>query len=46
MIRHAKNPQKPNTDEEKKETKEKIVGEMGLEKYYDKILSGEDGYVT
>ncbi len=25
---------------------EEIVGEMGIEKYYDKILRGEDGYVT
>lgn len=25
---------------------ESIVGEMGIEKYYDKILKGEDGYVT
>ena len=24
---------------------ENIVGEMGIEKYYDKILKGEDGYV-
>lgn len=23
-----------------------IVGEMGIEKYYDKILKGEDGYIT
>ncbi len=23
-----------------------IVGEMGVEKYYDKILKGEDGYIT
>jgi len=26
--------------------KDNIVGEMGLELYYDKILKGEDGYVT
>lgn len=26
--------------------KENIVGEMGIEKYYDKILKGENGYVT
>ena len=25
---------------------EKIVGEMGIEKYYDKILKGENGYIT
>lgn len=43
-LGYAKTTEK--TDEENKETKEKIVGEMGLEKYYDKILSGEDGYVT
>lgn len=29
-----------------KEEKEVISGEMGLELYYDKILKGEDGYVT
>ena len=35
---------KTETDEET--GKENIVGEMGIEKYYDKILKGEDGYVT
>lgn len=34
---------KLETDEETSE--ETIVGEMGIEKYYDKILKGEDGYV-
>ena len=34
---------KTETDEET--GKENIVGEMGIEKYYDKILKGEDGYV-
>lgn len=27
-------------------SEEKITGEMGIEKYYDKILKGEDGYIT
>lgn len=31
---------------ENKVKKEVITGEMGIEKYYDKILKGEDGYVT
>lgn len=34
---------KTETDEETGE--ENIVGEMGIEKYYNKILKGEDGYV-
>lgn len=34
---------KTETDDETGE--ENIVGEMGIEKYYDKILKGEDGYV-
>ena len=34
---------KAETNEETGE--ENIVGEMGIEKYYDKILKGEDGYV-
>lgn len=34
---------KTNSDKTGKET---IVGEMGIEKYYDKLLKGEDGYVT
>ena len=36
--------QKTETNEETGE--ETISGEMGIEKYYDKILKGEDGYVT
>ena len=35
---------KTETNEETGE--ETISGEMGIEKYYDKILKGEDGYVT
>lgn len=35
---------KTETNEENQ--KENIVGEMGIEKYYDKILKGENGYVT
>ena len=35
---------KTKTDEENKT--ERTTGEMGIEKYYDKILKGEDGYVT
>lgn len=35
-----------NKVEEGKNSKDTIVGEMGLELYYDKILRGEDGYVT
>ncbi len=34
---------KTETDEETGE--ETVVGEMGIEKYYDSILKGEDGYV-
>lgn len=34
------------TEVNDKENSENIVGEMGIEKYYDKILKGEDGYVT
>lgn len=41
-LGYAKN--KTITSEEGE--KETIVGEMGLELYYDKILKGEDGYVT
>lgn len=28
------------------EVEEQIIGEMGIEKYYDKILKGEDGFIT
>ncbi len=35
-----------NNDEKDDEDKDIIFGEMGIEKYYDKILKGEDGYVT
>ena len=35
---------KSNVNEETGE--EEITGEMGIEKYYDKFLKGEDGYVT
>lgn len=35
---------KSNINEETGE--EEITGEMGIEKYYDKFLKGEDGYVT
>lgn len=31
---------------ENTDTNDNIVGEMGIEKYYDKILKGEDGYIT
>lgn len=31
---------------ENTDTNDNIVGEMGIEKYYDKILRGEDGYIT
>lgn len=31
---------------EEDSSKEELVGEMGIEKYYDKILKGEDGYIT
>lgn len=41
-IGYAKNEVVSDDDEEK----EVISGEMGIEKYYDKILKGEDGYVT
>lgn len=34
------------TEANDEENSENIVGEMGIEKYYDKILKGEDGYVT
>ena len=34
---------KTETDDET--GKETVTGEMGIEKYYDKILKGEDGYV-
>ena len=34
------------TEVNDEENSENIVGEMGIEKYYDKILKGEDGYVT
>ncbi len=34
------------TETNDEENSENIVGEMGIEKYYDKILKGEDGYVT
>ncbi len=30
----------------KEDNDETISGEMGIEKYYDKILKGEDGYIT
>ncbi len=36
---------KTNISEEDS-SKEELVGEMGIEKYYDKILKGEDGYIT
>ena len=39
-IGYAKN----NTDSET--SKEEIVGEMGIEKQYDNLLRGEDGYIT
>lgn len=35
---------KTETDEQTQQ--ETIVGEMGIEKYYDKILKGESGYIT
>ncbi len=41
-LGYAKN----KTTIENKEEKDTIIGEMGLELYYDKILKGEDGYVT
>ena len=31
---------------ENADTSDNIIGEMGIEKYYDKILRGEDGYIT
>lgn len=34
---------KTKTDDDTTET---TTGEMGIEKYYDKILKGEDGYIT
>lgn len=37
-IGYAKSTEKDSTD--------LIVGEMGVEKYYDKILKGEAGYIT
>lgn len=40
-IGYAKNELNKNDEQE-----ENIVGEMGIEKYYDKILKGEDGYIT
>ncbi len=33
------------TETDDQSGKETITGEMGIEKYYDKILKGEDGYV-
>ncbi len=37
---------KTEVEEGEDESKETIVGELGIEKYYDDILSGTDGYVT